>query len=389
VSGLAASLLLAACGGTGSGSAGSGGPGADSGVIEATTGQCGGAWQLPGPGPHTFTIYNGASDGTDVYLANPHTGAIFAQVEGLGPGTTDPMTVDVGSGTYAFECVTEDFNPIFGPAETVSGHVAGTPGVLPVTSADLVPASKQYHTYVQAGLATLVTQVTTLDGDLRSGNLTAAKRDWLTAHLTYQRLGAAYGTFDTPSTDYDSEIDGRPDGLPKGVNDPGFTGFYRVEYGLWHGQSAAQLTGPAGTLVRDVRQLQSAWPSLEVNLLDMGLRTHEILENALEFQLSGHDDYGSGSTLATTEANVQGTLELLSLLHPLLVPRYPQLPAVYTALDSLQSLLQGQQRPGGQWVSVADLSATAHEQIDAACDQALTVLAPVAVITEPRLVATP
>jgi iron uptake system component EfeO len=376
---LAAVLLLAGCGGATTGGAATGGA-ASSNVIEATTGECGGAWHLPGPGMHTFQIYNGASDGTDVYLVNPGTGAIFGMVEGLGPGTSDPMTVDVGSGTYAFECVTEDFDPIYGPTVTVPGNVQGTPGVLPVTSAEMVPPSKLYHAYVQAGLATLTGQVNVLDQDIKSGNLAAARRDWLSAHLTYERLGAAYGTFGN----FDSEIDGRADGLPGGVNDPGFTGFYRLEYGLWHGQSAGQLAGPASTLDSDVQQLQAAWPAMENDLLDIGLRTHEILENALEFQLSGRDDYGSGTTLATTEANVQGTFELLGLLHSLLAPRYPQLPDVYSSLDQLQSLLLTEQLPNGQWVSLADLSTATREAIDAACDQALTVLAPIAVITEPR-----
>jgi Imelysin len=376
----AATLLVTACGGAGSASGSGSAGGAAAGVIEATTGGCGGAWHLAAPGMHTFRVSDGASDGADIYLVNPRTGAIFAQVEGLGPGTSQPMRVDVGSGTYAFECVIEEVDPIFGPTETVPGHVAGTPGVLPVTNDDLVPLSKQYHAYVQAGLATLATEAGVLDSDIRGGDLTAAKRDWLTAHLTYERLGAAYGTFGN----YDAEIDGRPDGLAQGVSDPRFTGFYRVEYGLWHGQSAGQLTGPAGTLAADVRALRAAWPAMEVDLLDMGLRTHEILENALQFQLSGHDDYGSGSTLATTEANVQGTFELLTLLHPLLVPRDPQLAAVTAALDGLQTLLLSQQRPGGRWEPVADLPAATREQLDAACDQALTVLAPVAVITEPR-----
>ena len=49
------------------------------------------------------------------------------------------------------------------------------------------------------------------------------------------------------------------------------------------------------------------WPSQQIALRGLGLRTHEILENALEFQLTGHDDYGSGTTLATTLANIQGT----------------------------------------------------------------------------------
>jgi iron uptake system component EfeO len=129
--------------------------------------------------------------------------------------------------------------------------------------------------------------------------------------------------------------------------------------------------------------LRAAWPGTEINLLDIGLRTHEILENALEFQLTGHDDYGSGTTLATTEANIQGTRELLSVLHPLLAVRYRSLPAVYTWLDRLQGLLLAA-RQGGTWTPVSQLGGYRREQIDAACSQALEELAPIAVITEPR-----
>ena len=107
------------------------------------------------------------------------------------------------------------------------------------------------------------------------------------------------------------------------MSDPAFTGFYRIEYGLWHGQGARQLDGPAAKLDRDVLALRRFWPGMEIDLLDLGLRTHEILENALEFQLTGHDDYGSGTTLATTAANITGTRELLTVLRPLLVAALP------------------------------------------------------------------
>src|SRR5208282_2618098 len=149
------------------------------------------------------------------------------------------------------------------------------------------------------------------------------------------RLGAAYDAFGP----FDGEINGRPDGLAGGVNSPRWTGFYRLEYGLWHGQSARDLTPIADTLDANVRALRTSWPSTEINLLDIGLRTHEILENALEFQLTGHDDYGSGTTLATVAANITGTRELLTILHPLLVTRYSGLPAVYTWLSRLQQLV--------------------------------------------------
>ena len=102
------------------------------------------------------------------------------------------------------------------------------------------------------------------------------------------------------------------------------------------------------------------WPTQQIPLIDVGLRTHEILENALQFQLTGHDDYGSGTTLATTLANIAGTRELLTLLHPLIAPRYAGLPAVYSGLDLLQSLIEKEHLPNGSWVPVSALPASAQ-----------------------------
>jgi iron uptake system component EfeO len=367
---LALAAVLAGC---------SSGGGTQAAVISVTTGSCGGPWHVPGPGYHTFTISNASSEAAEVNLINPANDAIYAEVEAMGPGTTAPMRLDVGSGTYAFQCLLEDTDAEVGPHVRVAGHVRGSPGVVPVTNQDLIPVSKEYHAYVTTGLVTLASQVKALDADVKAGQLAQARAAWLPAHLTYERLGAAYDSFGN----YDGLIDTRADGFAGGVNDPQFTGFYRVEYGLWHGQTAAQLTGPANQLVSNVLALQAAWPGMEQDLLDLGLRTHEILENALEFQLSDHDDYGSGTTLATTAANITGTEELLTLLHPILVTRYPGLPAVYQWLGRLQALLTAQDHDG-TWTPVPQLPTYTREQIDAAASQALQELAPIAVITEPR-----
>ena len=341
---------------------------------------CGAHLRPQRPGRQTFEVTNQSSGGADVDLIDPANGAIYAEVEQLGPGTTRPMRLDAGSGSYAFRCLLQDQGPVTGPAFTVAGHVRGARAILPVTDNDLLIPAREYHAYVTAGLSTLVAEARTLDSDIAHGRLAAARAAWLPAHLTYERLGAAYGTFGT----YDTEIDERPDGLAGGFASPEFTGFYRLEYGLWHGQPAAELTGPATRLYQDVRALQSAFGSMEISLLDVGLRTHEILENALQFQLTGHDDYGSGTTLATTAANIAGTRELLSILRPLLVPRYQDLPAVYTWLGRLQQLVDAQERHG-TWTPVSKLGLLAREQINAAASQALQELAPIAVITEPRI----
>jgi iron uptake system component EfeO len=290
------------------------------------------------------------------------------------------MRLDLGSGSYAFQCFIQDTDTLTGPTVRVGGHHQGAPGILPVTTDDLLGPARVYHAYVSAGLNTLARQVGLLTRLIRVGRLPAARAAWLSAHLTYERLGAAYGTFGN----YDTEIDGRPDRLPHGVSGPAFTGFYRIEFGLWHGQGPRQLRGPAAKLDRDVLALRRSWPGLEVDPLDLGLRTHEILENALEFQLTGHDDYGSGTTLATTAANITGTRELLTILRPLLVVRYPGLTSVHTGLGQLDSLLVAEKRPGGHWTPVRGLGPDRRQQIDAAAGQVLQELAPVAAITEPR-----
>ncbi len=349
-------------------------------LISVSTGACGTGWRQVAPGMQTFQIHDSSTGAAEVDLIGPANGAIYAEVEALGPGTTRPMRLDVGSGSYAFRCLIEDTDALTGPTVRVPGHVRGAAGILPVTTNDLLTPAREYHAYVSAGLSTLAGQTAALAAAITSGHLAAARTAWLAAHLTYERLGAAYGTFGT----YDTEIDGRPDGLRGGVSSPGFTGFYRVEYGLWHGQGARELAGPAGQLDHDVRALRAAFPGMEIDLLDLGLRTHEILENALEFQLTSRDDFGSGTTLATTEANVDGTAELLKILHPLLAPRYQHLPAVYIWLDRLQSVLDATRRSGGSWTPAGDLSAASREQIDAAASQALEELAPIAVIAEPR-----
>src|ERR1700677_830448 len=350
-------------------------------LISVSNGGCGSTWRVPHPGPYTFQIYNAAAEAGEVDLVNPATSGVYAEVEDLGPGTTAPMYLDMGSGQYAFRCLFDDYDPITGATETIPGHASGSPATLPVTTNDLLETAREYHAYVQNGLTTLTPHTATLNKDVQAGNLAQARTDWLTAHLIYERLGAAYDAFGN----FDQEIDGRPDGLAGGVNSRQWTGFYRLEYGLWHGQPVAELKPVATTLNADVEALLKSWPPTEIDLLLIGLRTHEILENALEFQLTGHDDYGSGSTLATTEANVQGTMELLTILHPLLAGRYAGLPAVYTWLDRLQALLNQNKRPNGQWLALSDLSQSSRQQIDAACSQALEELAPIAAITEPRI----
>ena len=125
------------------------------------------------------------------------------------------------------------------------------------------------------------------------------------------------------------------------MNDPQWTGFLRLEYALWNNQPPATIAQVANTLDSDVHGLEAAFPDETVMAgTILSLRTHEILENTLQFQLTGESDEGSHTNLATALANVQGTEMTLAAIAPPRARRDPALLAAATAdLHQLAQLL--------------------------------------------------
>ncbi|MFF5014633.1 iron uptake transporter permease EfeU [Streptomyces sp. NPDC001165] len=353
-------------------------PAGDQTVAVSET-ECGKGFTAPRPGRQTFQMHNTGGRTSEVYLIDPSTSAVYGEIEGLAPGTTRDLVATVAGGTYAWRCVPTGGKAVTSKAVRVSGGGAAKP-VVPVSAQDLAAPLKAYRTYVEQGLATLVAQTRTLDDDIEGGHLDRARTDWLTAHRTYASLGAAYGTFE----DFDQKIDGRPDGLPNGVQDKDFTGFLRLEHGLWHGEPAKSLRAPAQQLADAAAGLQKAFPAQEFDPGDLPLRAHEILENTLQFELTGDTDQGSGTGLATADANLAGTRELLTVLQPLLTSRAPRLlPTVEADVARLQKLLDAA-HDGTHWTPVDRLAATDRQRLDGATGQLLEDLAPVPDLLEIR-----
>ncbi|MFD5340436.1 iron uptake transporter permease EfeU [Streptomyces hawaiiensis] len=340
---------------------------------------CGRGFTAPEPGRQDFRMHNTGNQTSEVYLIDPSSDAVYGEIEGLAPGTTRDLVATVAGGTYAWRCVPADGKAVTSKAVRVGG-TAGAHAVVPVSERDLAAPLKAYKAYVNRGLATLVVETRKLSDDIRAGHLDTARADWLTAHRTYASLGAAYGTFEN----FDQKIDGRPDGLPGGVHDKDFTGFQRIEYGLWHGEPAAGLTGVAQQLAEDSAGLRKAFPHQDFDASDLPLRAHEILENTLQFELTGDTDQGSGTGLATADANLAGTRELLAVLRPLLTSRAPHLlPTVDADIARLQTLLDAEHRDG-RWTPVDRLGRTAKARIDGATGQLLEDLSPVPDLLEIR-----
>jgi iron uptake system component EfeO len=385
---LAATTALSGCGGGGSAPAATG-PAPIALTVDIDS--CGDSWSAPSGGQLSFAITNTFYSSMDVFLTDATDGDYLMEYEGVGTGVTLDQSVTLGNGSYRFVCFPNDEASVTGPT-TVIDQAAdvhdATPELRPISNADLIGPSLAYKQWITSRLPSLRSQVTTLAADVHAGATAKAKADWLTAHLTYETLGAAYDAFSSGDTDFDGEINGAPTAGVDPATDKDLAGFHKLEALLWTGAPAGRLTPVADALVSSVRALIAAFPTLNIEPNDLPLRAHEIVENAVQFELNGYTDAGSHTELATVWANLGGAQEALAPLRALLQSRYPQLGATEQALATTKQLLVSFKH-GTSWPALSSLSVTQRDRLNGAFQHTVDLLAPVAAIGDVREVVQP
>ena len=157
-------ILLCACSG---GSRPTSRPVPSPDVVSVSAAACGTGWRHPVAGVQTLQIHNASTSTVEVQLENPANGALYAQVEGIGPGTTRSMPVNLGSGQYSFSCSGLNYGARIGPVVQFPGRILGGRPVLALTQDQVNSITAQAHAYVADGLAGLVPQTGVLAADIR------------------------------------------------------------------------------------------------------------------------------------------------------------------------------------------------------------------------------
>jgi iron uptake system component EfeO len=356
-------------------------------ALTANRSTCGVGWgtRVPG-GAQNFTIANGNDAPMDIQLEDVGSKKVFLELDGVGAGAKVSAQVVLAKGRYRFACYPEDESPAIGSTVEVGVAPKGavlSAGVQPLTRNQLDTVAIAYGKWVDGQLPTLQQQVARLDADAAAGDLAAAKADWLTAHLSYETLGAAYDAFG----DHDAEINGMPASGQTALSDPDLTGFHKIEALLWSGAPASAVAAQTHALVQAVASLIADPGTSQIDPLLIGLRSHEIVENAIQFELTGATDAGSHTNLATIDANLTGATTALGFLKSDLSARYAELPATEASLASAQKLVESYRQADGSWTPLQSLTRPQREGLDAALDGLVEQLAPVAEIAEPRFTA--
>ena len=178
-----------------------------------------------------------------------------------------------------------------------------------------------YKVYVAAEVEHMVVETRKLVDAVKAGKLAEAQAAYAPAHLYYERVEPVAEVFN----DLDKSMDSRADDYEKKEADPNFSGFHRLEYGLFSLKSTAGLGEYADHLLKDAEELKSRVGKLAITPKVMVGGAAELIEEVASKKISGEEDRYSKTDLSDFQANVDGAQKIVALLRGDIKAKNPEL----------------------------------------------------------------
>jgi len=198
---------------------------------------------------------------------------------------------------------------------------AGALGLLSLTTtaqADVAPEAlvgpvADYKLYVLDNLEQLVTHTEDFTAAIQAGDVDKAQALYAPTRVYYERIEPIAELF----ADLDASIDAREDDYERGVDDPDFTGFHRLEYALFHDSNTKGMETYAQGLMDDINDLDSRVQDLTFPPKTVVGGAAALMEEVAATKVSGEEERYSGTDLWDFQGNVDGAREIFDLFKPL------------------------------------------------------------------------
>jgi iron uptake system component EfeO len=265
-------------------------------------------------GQINFNVQNkNAGAVSEAELRTKDLSHILGEQENLTPGLSGGFALVVQPGHYVINCpgASQQHAPftVTGKAKVVSAQ----------TKSQLTAAASGYSAYVNQQVAGLASSTQALCAAIDSGNQTEAEQLYPQARVYYERIepvAEVWGTLDTA-------IDGRIDNP---VTDPAdLQGFHRIEEIMWADGTLSGASQFCSQLVANEQQLQQLVSTASYNAVTMATGATDLINEAGTAKINGEEERYSNTDFVVFQANVDGAMEVFSLLQPYLKQADPSL----------------------------------------------------------------
>ena len=216
----------------------------------------------------------------------------------------------------------------------------------------------EYKVFLALETAALVQATSIFVDAVKSGNLERASALYVSTRVAYRRIEPVAGRF----ADLDTAIDAPAAYFEKREEDLGFTGFHRIEYGLFARRSTEGLAPVADKLQADVIALRRRVGDLQLAPDALAVGAERVIARIADESVDGENRY-SHTDLADFQATLEGTGKIVDLLRPLVAPADPSLAAgVDARFAAAAAELERFRRPDG-FVAYDQLSADERAEL--------------------------
>ncbi|SFJ44698.1 iron uptake system component EfeO [Phyllobacterium sp. CL33Tsu] len=186
--------------------------------------------------------------------------------------------------------------------------------VAEVSPLDLVQPIADYKIYVSENSEKLVADTKAFTDAIKAGDVEKAKSLFGATRMSYEAIEPIAELF----SDLDGSIDSRADDHELAEKDPGFTGFHRIEYGLFAQNSTEGLGPVADQLMADVTELNKRITDLTLPPEKVVGGAAVLMEEVAATKISGEEDRYSHTDLWDFKANFDGSRKIFDLVRPLI-----------------------------------------------------------------------
>lgn len=275
-------------------------------------------------------VTNTADASATVYVAD-QDGFAYQTLERIGSSAIRSWSVKLTNGTYHLACVFQGKKAISSEEFRVTdSSLRDAPRMKPITDKEVTAVSIAHARAQKPQVRDWVSKDDALLRAVHSGDRSAAQEAWKTAYLAYRRLDDSNHEWPGP---VDEIADFGTSSKANGNQAKDLSGYHRLEWGLWHGESMGDLLDPAENLNENVHEVADGTEHFAIFAPNYGLRTHEVTEEVERFDLKSHNDFGAHITGSAVRAALYSTRSTLEPLRELVEDRGADLQELDRQLD--------------------------------------------------------
>jgi iron uptake system EfeUOB component EfeO/EfeM len=234
---------------------------------------------------------------------------VVEERENILPGFSQTLTAKLPAGDFEITCGL--LSHPRGSLHVTPSKAASAEAARPALTAFIGPLA-EYQVYLAGQSAALIKAAQALDTAIQAGDLQQARALYAEARRPYKRIEPVAERFG----DLENAIDPLADYLEKREDDPAFTGFHRLEYGLFAKNSTDGLAPVSAKLVTDVTALKDRLRTLRLSPDQMTDNAARLASAMAETKLAAGEDHYAGTDLADLSDTLDGIAKIIALLKP-------------------------------------------------------------------------